>query len=177
MLTGCENCGKGLEALVRQVRNDTLEADGSRADKVISVVSDFVTDGGPLQLTISLDTKEKCEALVAKIKQDPDFWDARPILTLQREVEFLMQIDLREFSDANPWTDEDHVHGPPPAIMELIKVALFALSFLGSHWRVDSGQRNDALAARKRNQGFGAKRLGHWAGEDFARVSKNRNER
>jgi hypothetical protein len=57
------------------------------------------------------------------MKQDPEFWDARPLLALQREVEFLTQIDLREFAERFPWTEDDLATKRVSVVLSVRKVS------------------------------------------------------
>ena len=51
--------------------------------------------------------QEKLNELYRKVKADPDFWDGRPLLMLQREAELMLLPDVREFAESHPWRAED----------------------------------------------------------------------
>jgi hypothetical protein len=51
--------------------------------------------------------KEKMEDLYRSVRKNVEFWDGRLLLMLQREVEFMLLPDVREFSEKFPWSDKE----------------------------------------------------------------------
>ena len=91
------------------MRDNTLESAESRANKVKSIVEDFVLDSGANQLGLAMNVKGKLKELYANVNADSDFWDGRPLLMLQREAELMLLPDVREYAEVHPWVAEDGV--------------------------------------------------------------------
>ncbi len=67
-----------------------------------------------------MDAQELCARLAA----NPEYWDVRPVLALQREVEVLLLGDLLDFAERFPWTDEDLNTGRMSAVLLVRRLAL-----------------------------------------------------
>ncbi len=100
-------CWSALERLIGEVRDNTLTSHDSRAAAVNAIVEEFILDNGKNQIGLIHEVKEKMEELHRNITKSPEFWDGRPLLMLQREVEIMLLSDVREFGENNPWIEAD----------------------------------------------------------------------
>jgi tetratricopeptide (TPR) repeat protein len=100
-------CWSALESLIEEVRDNTLESSESRSQKVKTIVEDFVVESAEYQLGLPMNVKEKMDDLYKNVSEDPEFWDGRPLLMLQREAELMLLADVREFAEKHPWSAED----------------------------------------------------------------------
>lgn len=100
-------CWSALERLISEVRDNTLASYDTRAMSLKAVLEEFILDNAPQQIGLNPDVREKMKKLHLDLLNKPDFWDGRPLLTLQREVEIMLLSDLREFQEKSPWSESD----------------------------------------------------------------------
>lgn len=64
------------------------------------------------------------QELCARLAANSEYWDVRPVLALQREVEVLLLGDLLDFAERFPWTDDDLNSGRMSAVLLVRRLAL-----------------------------------------------------
>ena len=102
-------CWTAIEDIIRGVREDLYESARHRTEKLISVIHRFVLDDAPKAIPISSSVKADMQKLMDQVRVNPEYWDGRPLVQLQREAAMLLHEDLRMFFLDNPWTEADHV--------------------------------------------------------------------